>query len=288
MPIIAVNSGCANGENTPRSTKVNPAAKKPVVRLCSWPARKARPKYRTFSVNAKPTAGQPGQHDAVDHPVELAPAEQQHQQHRRALGGLLDPRRDQHRGHVHPAAAAGPGDRDQARGVEHARRPARPPSRPRRRRTAAGRAAPARSGPASGRRRSRPAAGAAPARCPIRKPTTPVSWVTDPRMSSPQAPISSTRKPISSTRCSRLHCSERIHRASLASGPATAAISPGPAGLVRETLGQRLARMGAGTRQGTSAPIHLGTTSPRAASVRPCRAPSPPGRPRSTPAASPS
>ena len=59
MPIIAVNSGCANGENTPRSTKVNPAAKKPVVRLCSWPARKARPKYRTFSVNAKPTADSP-------------------------------------------------------------------------------------------------------------------------------------------------------------------------------------------------------------------------------------
>ena len=38
MPVIAVNSGCANGDSTPRSTNVKPTAKNPVVRLCSCPA----------------------------------------------------------------------------------------------------------------------------------------------------------------------------------------------------------------------------------------------------------
>ena len=234
-------------------------------------------------MNAKPDAGQPGQHDAVDHAVELAAPEQQHQQHRRALGGLLDPRGDQHRGGVHAAAAAGAGDRDQARRVEDRRRQRRHRRAPEEGEQQQSAGAPARSGPASGtpdhhgqrqQRQRRPRSGSPPLRCrgsptragavrwrpsaaPGSRPAAPGAGGTSCRSGAPGEP--------SQPACRPLDFARRRDWVVIA----RACLPPG---------------WGLATRQGTPAP----TATRRTLRCRSWPSPMPPGPPRSTPAASPS
>ena len=175
-------------------------------------------------MNAKPTPGQPGQHDAVDDAVELPPPEQQHEQHRRALRGLLDPRRDEHRGRRPcPLAAAGARDRDQARGVEHRRGQRGHGGAPEEReeqqaaRLRLVAVEPASAADDDRQRQQRPATR------PIRKPTTPVSCVTAPSTSSPQAAHDQRRGTRRAAPGGRAAQSVgRSHRTSLATAAACA------------------------------------------------------------------
>ena len=141
----------------------------------------------------------------------------------------------------------------QARGVQHAPPPARPRWRPRRTRRTAGRAAPARSGPASAAPHTTTGSGSSASDSPIRKPTTPVSCVTAPSTSSPQTPMTSTRNPTSSARRSARPVVGRSHRTSLARPGVRRILLAAVIGPRRS--GHRGSGMGAGKRQGTSAPV---------------------------------
>ena len=58
MPVSTVNSGCANGDMTTRTKKVAAVVGAPPVWL-AWSSPKALPRYRMFSVKAKPVAVKP-------------------------------------------------------------------------------------------------------------------------------------------------------------------------------------------------------------------------------------
>ena len=124
IPVQRVNSGWANGPMTPRRRKT-------AASPCAAALAEGAAEVEDVLGEREAGGADAGVDDAVDDPVELAPPEQQDEQHRRALERLLDDRRDADGGHgqrvlVRPGCSSRIGGRveDQRAGAGHERAPA--------------------------------------------------------------------------------------------------------------------------------------------------------------------